>query len=260
MQKQWNKSKETILLSLWFISGLLFVFLLSAASKAQKSRVLTNILVEIDSTKGNRFIEEEDITELIKNLLPDGEWEIPAEQVNLHGIEQRLVNNAYIQRAEVYIDAQGVLTTHIKQNHPIIRVVNQQNISYYISEDGQKMPISAGYTARVPIASGYIADDDKNIGAINSTQVFEIYTVAKYINQNEVLSALIEQIYVKADGDMVLTPKLNHHQIILGDAKNIDQKFNHLLAFYKQALPNIGWSVYKTINLKFNNQIVCTKK
>ena len=34
---------------------------------------------------------------------------------------------------------------------------------------------------------------------------------------------------------------------------------NNLLAFYKQAMPKVGWNAYKTINLKYTNQIVCER-
>jgi cell division protein FtsQ len=29
--------------------------------------------------------------------------------------------------------------------------------------------------------------------------------------------------------------------------------------FYKKAIPKVGWDTYKTINLKYANQIVCEK-
>jgi len=31
------------------------------------------------------------------------------------------------------------------------------------------------------------------------------------------------------------------------------------LIFYKRAIPKVGWDTYKTINLKYANQIVCQK-
>ncbi|MCD7935525.1 MAG: cell division protein FtsQ, partial [Tannerellaceae bacterium] len=33
-----------------------------------------------------------------------------------------------------------------------------------------------------------------------------------------------------------------------------------LQVFYEQAIPKVGWDKYSLINLKFKDQIVCTKK
>ena len=35
---------------------------------------------------------------------------------------------------------------------------------------------------------------------------------------------------------------------------------HHLQLFYEQAIPKVGWDKYEMINLKYKNQIVCTKK
>jgi cell division protein FtsQ len=32
-----------------------------------------------------------------------------------------------------------------------------------------------------------------------------------------------------------------------------------LMTFYKEGLNKVGWNAYLTINLKYKNQIVCTK-
>ena len=36
-------------------------------------------------------------------------------------------------------------------------------------------------------------------------------------------------------------------------------KFKKLELFYKNILPTKGWNYYESVNLKFKNQIVCTK-
>jgi cell division protein FtsQ len=46
---------------------------------------------------------------------------------------------------------------------------------------------------------------------------------------------------------------------LLGNADSLDVKFHNLLAFYKQALPQVGWDAYKLINIKYANQIIGVK-
>jgi cell division protein FtsQ len=42
----------------------------------------------------------------------------------------------------------------------------------------------------------------------------------------------------------------------LGDANNIDQKFQRLFAFYEQVLNRTGFDHYKTIDVRFAGQVV----
>jgi cell division protein FtsQ len=47
--------------------------------------------------------------------------------------------------------------------------------------------------------------------------------------------------------------------VVFGSIENYEEKFRNLEAFYKKGLPVSGWNLYKEINLKYKNQIVCTK-
>jgi cell division protein FtsQ len=47
---------------------------------------------------------------------------------------------------------------------------------------------------------------------------------------------------------------------VFGTGDDIEIKFEKLMLFYKEGLSRVGWDKYSTINLKYKNQIVCTKK
>jgi len=52
---------------------------------------------------------------------------------------------------------------------------------------------------------------------------------------------------------------LGDHVILLGSAEELGDKFSRLLAFYKFGLNKIGWNKYNFINIKYKNQVVCSK-
>ena len=159
----------------------------------------------------------------------------------------------------------------MKQRTPILRVINYKNDSYYIDLEGKLMPLSESYTARVPIATGLITESYANTYSldllsrdINDTLltkfiIDDLYLLAKYINESEFWKAQIEQIYINADREIELIPVFGNHRILLGDATDLRDKFNKLLVFYKEGLNKTGWNVYTKINLKYKNQVVCTK-
>ena len=53
---------------------------------------------------------------------------------------------------------------------------------------------------------------------------------------------------------------MGSHKIILGSAHDLEKKFEKLKVFYRKGLEKVGWDRYQTINLKFENQVVCTKR
>jgi cell division protein FtsQ len=59
---------------------------------------------------------------------------------------------------------------------------------------------------------------------------------------------------------MELIPRLGQHRILLGDTTDLRDKLDRMRTFYLQGLNNTGWDKYELINLKYKNQVVCTKR
>ena len=93
----------------------------------------------------------------------------------------------------------------------------------------------------------------------NNSIVSSIYTLATFIVKDEFFKAQIEQIYITDSKEIELIPKVGNHIIIFGSIQDIEEKLEKLKLFYTKGLKKTGWNKYKTINLKFRNQIVCTK-
>jgi cell division protein FtsQ len=113
------------------------------------------------------------------------------------------------------------------------------------------MPPSSFYTAHVPIITGHVKK------ALVSTDLFNI---ANIIHHDKFLEAQIEQIYVTSNGEYALIPRAGRQTIELGNAENLDLKFKSLKALYLQIFNKNAWNKYKTISLKYDGQVVCTKK
>ena len=73
------------------------------------------------------------------------------------------------------------------------------------------------------------------------------------------LKAQIEQVYVDKTGEFELFPRVGNHIIVFGNAEDIDKKFERLLIFYRNGLSKTGWNKYNVINIKYENQVVCSK-
>ena len=73
------------------------------------------------------------------------------------------------------------------------------------------------------------------------------------------LKVLVDEIYVDKSGDFELVPKIGNQLIIFGKPENLEEKFKKLLVFYRQGLNKTGWNKYNVINIKYRNQVVCSK-
>jgi len=242
----------------WLICLAGVVVLLSFINVKKQTVKCTDVKILIPGA--DNFIEREEIDAILKEdqgvLLGRN-----LENINIHKIEKKLQSNPYIGFAKVYVDMDGVLHIEIKQRQPILRILNENGQDFYIDNDGLKMPISSNFTANVLVATGHITEVfGSRVDTLHTQLARDLYKTAQYIKQDTLWDAQIEQIVVDQKNDIELIPRVGNQRIVLGNADSLEKKMKNLLLFYKKAMPQVGWDTYKTINIKYTNQIVCEKR
>ena len=264
------KRKRIMRISAYVIVVVAFLVTLGFAERGQKSMPCTAVQVVIKDTMGHNFVEEHEILELVNNKFGSLKGK-PLSSINISLLEKIINTNPFIADAEVFSTIDGKINIEVKQRTPIVRIVNQKDESFYIDDQGVFMPLSSTYTARVTVANGFIFDTEserrvtvydgeKRDTAIKLSRIDEIFHVADYIYRHEFWSAQIEQLYINVNGDIELIPRVGSQNIILGSSEGLEKKLNKLFLFYHEGLNKTGWNKYKTINLKYEGQVVCTKK
>lgn len=249
----------------------------------------------IDKPKDSRFVTEDNIKTMFTNL-GYGKQNQNLGSIDINHFEKLLTNKPSIEKANVYRTISGKICVELKERKPILRVYNQSGKSFYMDQNGSLMPLSNQYSARVTIANGFInipyatvhelenleqkqhhifrksnTSAIQNIPLIDqlgleestlpgAKQLHDLFTLSKFIYDNAFWDSQISQVYVHQNGDFELTPRVGNHQIIFGSVEDLEQKFDNLMTFYKKGLNKTGWNEYSTINLKFKNQVVCTKR
>ncbi|WP_418983511.1 hypothetical protein [Alistipes sp.] len=56
-----------------------------------------------------------------------------------------------------------------------------------------------------------------------------------------------------------LIPRSGRHTIRFGRLENAEEKFEKLMRFYRRGLSRIGWDEYRTIDIRYDDQVVCSK-
>ncbi|MBR9914809.1 MAG: hypothetical protein GYB32_08280 [Algicola sp.] len=195
----------------------------------------------------NLFITHETVSKLlIQNQ--ESVTNKPKDIIDLNRLESALNSNPMIKEAQVFMSVEGLVTAEIEQKKPIARV--STNASYYIDETGSFMPLSTNYTARVPLVTGFVEKNDLE----------NVYAVAEKIQDDEFLLKHVVEIHQNQDKTIDLKLRSHDFSIHLGTLKLLDKKINNLKAFYKKAMEDGMLDKYKLVNLKFDKQVICTKK
>lgn len=242
----------------WLISLAGVVVLLSFINVKKQTVKCTDVKILIPGA--DNFIEREEIDAILREdqgvLLGRN-----IERINIHQIEKKLQSNPYIAFAKVYVEMDGVLHIEVKQRQPVVRILNNNGQDFYIDNDGLKMPISSNFTANVLVATGNITEVfGSRVDTLHTQLARDLYKAALFIKRDTLWDSQIEQIVVDGKDDIELIPRVGNQRIILGDADSLEKKMTNLLLFYKKAMPQVGWDTYRTINIKYTNQIVCEKR
>ncbi len=267
-----KKVKKIATMSFLTLCAIGLVLSLGFVNKKQDALRCKSLDIQVDQDDNLFFLDKMDIEKLIKSR-GDSIVGEPKSRLNITELEQSLNSHENIANAEASVSIDGRVKVYVTQRKPILRIINEAGDSYYMDDKGNLMPLSDKYTAKVLVANGKIKESYgkyykrtmEMIAADSATKAKtlfdELFAMATYIDADEFWKAQVQQIYINEDKDMELIPMVGDQKIIFGDTTKMDEKFKKLLIFYNQGLNKTGWwNNYTTINLKFKNQIVCTKK
>lgn len=237
-------------LAAWFLVILGFV-----AGEADEV-ICNRIDVVFSDTVHSRFVKDSDIRSLFrdKGLQLQG---YPLKEINTRELEMLLEKNPYIRGAEVSIDISGRLEILLEQRVPLVRIMPDGKQGFYLDTEGKILPLSDQFVPHIFLASGNIERPDGNSGA---RQMEQIYRFCSYVSKHPFWSEQIVQLYVNRRGEYELIPRVGAHQILLGNLDDWERKLRNLELLYRQGFPVYGWNAYEIINLKYTNQVICTKR
>jgi len=240
------KKIKSILIWLALFAYIIVTF--AFVNKKSDALLVTGIEISIMDSLHTHFISDSDIKNLVLKNHPELIGQ-STKKVNKESLESLINEIPSVKNTEVYASLTGCLNFAIEQRKPIVRFVKDKG--FYIDEEGKRMPLSSNYTSRVLVISGNIKD--KIIEK-------ELMPLINFITKDDFWSSQINQIYVDSNGEYILIPRVGGQKIELGKIDNFERKFAKLYALYKDGFPTVGWNKYKKINLKYENQIVCTKR
>ncbi len=244
--------KQFIYLVSW--GGLLVYMLLTMGyiSKEMNQRTCVGYKIDIKNMDDGNFIDKEDIQKMLQAIQGKVEGE-NLESIPTENMELQLKKNPWLLNAECYKTVDNHIKINVWQRTPVVRYING-NKNFYMDEQGFKMPPSMYNVAYVPVVSGMFPD---------SLLQRQLLSLVAYIDDDKFLSAQIQQLYINNNREFVLIPRAGNQEIVFGEAissEKIEKKFNKLIKLYQEEFAANGWNRYRSIDLRFDNQVICTKK
>lgn len=193
------------------------------------------------------FVKQTTVNKLLIENRADPKT-IRRDALDLNKLEKSINANAMIEKSEVSVSIDGVLKAVVKQKTPIARV-NEGGYSYYIDYKGDEMPLSSNYTARVVLVSGKMHEKDKE----------KFTNLLRDIYNDDFLKKNIIGIEIMPNGSLLMLNRNFDYKIDFGQLINEEEKFKNYKAFFQKVVADSSMFKYKKIDLRFAEQVVCTK-
>ena len=240
----------------WLGIAAWFVVILGFVSATADQVLCTHIEVHLSDTVRSRFVTDPELRSMFRaeGLELQG---YPLNEINTRQLEELLEKNAYIRNAEVSTNVSGAMEIRLEQSVPLVRIMPEGREGFYLDTEGEILPLSRQFVPHILLVSGHISSADNSTGV---EQLREIHRFCTYVSGHPFWSEQLVQLYVNRRGEYELIPRVGAHQILLGSMDQWERKLKNLELLYDQGLSIYGWNSYGTINLKYTNQVICTKR
>ena len=171
-------------------------------------------------------------------------------EIDASSIEEALRKSPYLENADCVKCQDGRLLIRVSQLVPVMRVFDG-DASYYVNRAGKRMGASSFYHCDVPVVQGHFT---------RKYPATRLVPLIDFIEKDSLLHSLVTMFQVNDTNNIIIVPNFSGHVVNIGNATGFENKFAKLKLFYGEVLPKKGWNTYDTISVKWNHQVVATKR
>ena len=246
-------SKRTLLTAFGCILLVFYLVVSVSWSRFKASQQLCEGLegdrVEVVDPDSTGFVTSRELSAEIAAFLGDIKG-TPISQLNLHALSNHLNSIDKIESAEVTALNDNRIRVRVVPMHPLARIWTADGRSCYVNRQGKRISAGRRYHMDVP-----------QIAAKTDSQtVATLLPLLDYLDANPTLSRVVTMINARDTNNIILIPAIQGHVINIGHGRNAASKFGRLERFYREVLPVKGWQYYDTISVKWDGQVVATRR
>lgn len=200
---------------------------------------------------GNHFVSDEDLklVELPMGMSPDS--------MNFGDIRTQFEQLPYVKRADVSVEPNGQMRIHISERQPLALLADGSR-KIYIDAEGIRLPIVTDKTVDVPILYGFKAVPMQDTLQSNAFKITADFLTA--VQNSKVADAAISEIaWSSSNQGIVALTTQSGVKLIFGKG-NFDTRLQNWEAFYAKVIKKKGIEKMRSIDLRFEGQIVTREK
>ena len=227
--------------------------LLAGCAHSERAGKLCNGL-DVQIKDKYEFVTQEDV----KNYL-DKHYGIyigvRLDSLDLDRIEKMLEGKGVVLKSEAWTTRDGILHVSILQRKPVLRF-QRGSEGYYMDCTGYVFPLHKSYTADVPVIEGNAPAAENGKWEAWADGVLKL---VEYVQGSKQWKERIAGISVNQAGEIELKVTDGKERFIFGFPDELESKFARMGKYYTYIQPAEGKGPYKSVNLKYNKQIICRK-
>lgn len=272
--------KHIVTLLVWagIIAYLLWASHLDARKRADT--YVRSLQVTVRDSSATRIIRPDDVRRWIVSagLSPVGEH---FDSVDLMAITNTVAAHDFVRHVKTSVGLDSVVSVTVRQRIPALRVIAAGGYDFYYTTDGYIVPAGRRSAYYVPVVTGQFdlpfrpsfsgrleEPTDSTSKKVQESYRFlhKLINFVSYIEDDNFWNSQIVQINVTGrpelhtEPEVELVPRVGDHVVMLGWLDGYEQKLDKLMKFYRKALPHEGWDKWSYIDLRYDGQVVCSRK
>ena len=214
------------------------------------------------------LLSPSDVDSLITTAFPNI-CQTDVKDIPRKAVRETLRKNPYVLDADVSLSAGGKLMVQVTLRRPVARLFYGGG-EYYLSRQGTLMPLSTKHYCHLLVANSQrksaplTKPETINLSDTSfhnrPADLLSLWVLCTFLCDNPKYGDIYDQATFSPEGDLLLTPKLGDITVEVGDTTNLPVKFSNLMAFFDQGVSLVGWDTYSKISVKWNDQVVGTRR
>lgn len=193
----------------------------------------------------------------------------PLMDIHASKLESELLAQPYVAEVSIYKTIDHKLVVDIEPREATVRLLDRNGRAALLDTRGCLIPVSKTTHLRLPVITGNFDLDPEAVAhcapiseLIESPEddLERIRMFSAVAFADPFWKAQLQHTHLKANGDFVSVARVGGHLINFGKGRDIEQKLEALDILYREGLDESTWNRYAAINLKYENQIICTEK
>lgn len=199
---------------------------------------------------GNHYVSSSELQEI---EVPTG---ISPDSIDFGSIMDEFEQIPYVEQADISVEPNGNLMVNISERQPIALLSNGGE-KIYVDKEGVRLPIKLGKAADVPLLYGFSATPVSD--TLKSDAFKTVSEFLKTVFDNKVSNSTISEVaWTKEEGIVALTNQ-SGVKLVFGKG-DFATRLRNWEAFYGEVVRQKGIDTMRTIDLRFEGQIVTREK